>query len=121
NARRGESSGLSVELWLFANAFFSILALSLISLVGSLGAAGFILFGLAFCVVRFPSMIRDAAKYSHLLILPGYCLISTFWSSYPDITFRYSIQLLITLSLAIIFATSLSSKKLIRAIFYVYL
>lgn len=121
NARRGESSGLSVELWLFANAFFSILALMLIPLVGNLGAAGFILFGLAFCIVRFPSIVSDAAKYSHLLILPVYCIVSALWSNYPDITFRYAIQLLITLSIAIIFATSLSSTKLIRAIFYAYL
>ncbi len=111
----------SVETWRYVTAFLTILSLMLIPLIGSLGAVGFILFGILFCSVDFATVITKSFRYIYLLIFPLYCILSYVWSAYPDVTIRYAIQLFATLGVALVISSSLNSSKLISVIFYSYL
>jgi exopolysaccharide production protein ExoQ len=55
-----------------------------------------------------------------LLLLPVYCLLSTLWSQFPAITLRYSLQLGVTLAVAIVIACRVPAARLLRGIFLVY-
>ena len=92
-------------------------ALTFDPIIGSPSAAIFLLCGFALLVTDFGGSLHTLARWWPMLILPAYCLISTLWSQFPGNTLRYSIQLTITLALAVIIAQRVSPRSMLRIMF----
>lgn len=65
--------------------------------------------------------INELYNYKLLFILPAYCVLSTVWSNYPEVTIRYSLQLTLTLFIAVIVAISIKSRIVLTCTFYAQL
>ena len=119
--RRRGIAGPLVDIDLAAT--FTVLALSglvLNALVGSLAAMAFLGFGGLLLISDPQQSITLIARWWFLLLLPAYCMLSTLWSQYPEITLRASIQLMITLAIAVVMAGRVKPTTLVRALFVVY-
>ncbi len=113
-----ERRGISIDKLLFLCAFIAFVAVIFVPRFATAAAAVFMLSGLACAALNFRVTLYAVITYRYLLILPAYCIFSTLWSQYPDITFRYSLQLALTLLIALILANLLKSRVLIWCIFY---
>jgi Lipid A core - O-antigen ligase and related enzymes len=100
--------------------FIALSALVLNPIFRSLSAATFLGFG---CLLIASNIQHSAwlfARWWYLLLLPAYCLLSTLWSQYPELTLRYSLQLGLTLAIAIVIAGRITPTSLLRMLFVVY-
>jgi len=101
-------------------AFVALSALVLNPIFRSLSAATFLGFGCLLIVSNIHHSAYLFARWWYLLLLPTYCLLSTLWSQYPDLTLRYSLQLALTLAVAIVIAGRVGAPTLLRMLFVVY-
>jgi exopolysaccharide production protein ExoQ len=101
-------------------AFMALAALILDPLFGSRAALVFLVCGILLMATRPESSVHALARYWYLLILPAYCLVSTLWSQFPEASLRYSVQLALTMAVAIVVATRVSPGKLLHCLFGIY-
>lgn len=90
-------------------------------IIGTLGAAGFVLSVLVLAALRPSQTLHDILKFSPLLALPLLATVSTLWSPAPQATLRAALQVLITLAAAILIARRLSAQRMILCLFVGYL
>lgn len=119
--RGAEKRGVSVDQLLFICSVLAFFSVIFVPRFATAAAAAFMFFGLACAILNVRTTVYALITYRGLLILPGYCVLSVLWSKYPDITFRYSLQLSLTLFIALILANLLKSRDLIWGIFYAHL
>jgi exopolysaccharide production protein ExoQ len=100
--------------------FLALSALVLNPIFRSLSAATFLACGCLLIVSNIQHSAWLLARWWYLLLLPVYCLLSTLWSQFPDATLRYSIQLFLTLAIAIVIAGRVNAATLLRMLFIVY-
>lgn len=62
-------------------------------------------------------VVQGLSRSWILLLYPALAVASTFWSSDPDITFRYAIQFFITALAAILVATALAPRSFLAAVY----
>jgi exopolysaccharide production protein ExoQ len=98
----------------------ALMALALNAFFGTLAAAIFLLAGGLLVISNVPASIRALVGQPLMLILPAYCLLSTFWSQFSDLTLRYSVQLAITIAIAVVIAARVSPRLLLRILFVTY-
>lgn len=98
----------------------ALMALALNAFFGTLAAAIFLLAGGLLVVSNVPASVRALASQPLMLVLPAYCLLSTFWSQFPDLTLRYSVQLAITIAIAVVIAARVSPRLMLRVLFVTY-
>jgi exopolysaccharide production protein ExoQ len=108
---------VDVAEWLTCLAF---MALALNAFFGSRAAAIFLAAGGLLILSNIPAAVRAIWRQPLLLILPTYCLLSTFWSQFPDLTLRYSVQLAVTIGIAIVIADRVSPRLMLRVLFVTY-
>jgi exopolysaccharide production protein ExoQ len=108
---------VDIAEWLTCLAF---MALALNAFFGSRAAAIFLAAGGLLILSNIPASVRAAWRQPLLLVLPAYCLLSTFWSQFPDLTLRYSVQLAITIGIAIVIADRVSPRLMVRVLFATY-
>ncbi|WP_375450187.1 O-antigen ligase family protein [uncultured Devosia sp.] len=104
-------------------AILTVLALSALvlnSMFGSLSALLFLVFGAALLVSNIEHTAFMLTRWWFVLLLPGYCMLSTLWSQYPDNTLRYSAQLMLTMAISVVIAGRVAPPTLLRALFVVY-
>ncbi len=101
-------------------AFGAIAALVFNELVGTLAALAFLLCTAALFLSNFRHSLSALARWWPLLLLPGYCVASVLWSSYPDLTLRLSLQLSATVAMAVLLASRLDVRALLRCLFAAY-
>jgi exopolysaccharide production protein ExoQ len=98
----------------------ALTALVLNPLFGSLAAYIFLLAGGLLFVSNVQHSTRSLLQYWFVMLLPAYCALSAFWSDYPPETFRAAIQLALTLGIAVMIATRLPPRLLVRCLFIVF-
>lgn len=98
-------------------AFVALAALVFSPRLGSLSALLFILAGGTLLVSDIEGTLRALAQRWYLLCLPAYCLISVFWSQFPGNTFYYGTQFAFTVAVAVVLATRVEPRSLLRAVF----
>jgi exopolysaccharide production protein ExoQ len=108
---------VDVAEWLTCLAFT---ALALNALFGTLAALIFLIAGGLLILSNIPASARAIWRQPLVLILPAYCLLSTFWSQFPDMTLRYSVQLAITIGIAVVIADRVSPRLMVRVLFVTY-
>ncbi|MGB3313718.1 MAG: O-antigen ligase family protein, partial [Albidovulum sp.] len=122
-AERHNGIGQRVGLSVCPNAALVTLALGAllwIPVIGSAGALGFLAAG-GLLMARNPAATVSAlSRYWFVLLLPLYCLASSLWSDYPGITFRFSLQLLATVVIAVTAATRLAPATFHRVLFLIF-
>lgn len=106
------------------NAVLAVLAMGALVWVPVLNTAGALLFlasgGLL--MLRNPgATAAGALRFWYVFALPLYCLASTFWSDYPGLTFRFALQLLVTVAIAVTIATRVAPVTFLRCLFMVFL
>ena len=78
--------------------------------------AGFVL------LFRSPTTgLQILVKHWFILMIPGFCLLSTLWSDYPPQTLRFSIQLLLTFMIAIAVGRLISPRSAVKIMYFVML
>ena len=107
--------GVSVPL-----TFVALGALVLDPLFGSLAALVFLLAGGLLLLVSPALAVRALLRHWYVLVLPAYCLVSALWSQYPMLTVRYSVQLGITVAIAIVVAYRVAPATFLRCLFGIY-
>ena len=95
----------------------AFIALTFDPILGTPSAAMFLLCGLALFLTDAMGSLKTLVRWWPMLILPTYCVLSTFWSQFPSTTSRYSIQLFITLALAVIIAQRVAPRSMLRIMF----
>ncbi|TNC49144.1 O-antigen ligase family protein [Rubellimicrobium rubrum] len=99
---------------------FVFLSLLFTAWFGTLAALAF-LATLMLLILRSPrESATDLIRFWPVLLVPGWCLLSWFWSNYPSVTLRYGIQLAMTFVVAIVMASRLSPRTFLRAAFGAY-
>ncbi|MDV6331084.1 O-antigen ligase family protein [Asticcacaulis sp. 201] len=106
--------------WDFVFICGAIIAITLEPIFKSASALLFILFVLIVLFRHIGKTVLALGKFWYLLILPFYCLISIFWSLHPGDTFKYSLELIITLAFAIVIATRISANDFLKILFYAF-
>jgi len=101
-------------------ASLALAALVLNPMFGSLSALAFLGCGGLLIITNIHHSAWLFARWWFLLLLPAYCVLSTLWSLFPPITLRYSIQLALTMAIAIVIAGRVSTPTLLRSLFIVY-
>lgn len=103
--------------------FGAVALMSLVAtqIIGTLGAAGFILSVLVLAGLRPSQTAQDIVKFSPVLALPALAMVSTLWSPTPQLTLRAALQVLITITAAILIARRLSSHRMMLCLFVGYL
>lgn len=102
-------------------AAFALIGLVFVVRLGALGALMFLGSGLLL-VVRHPrTALAELRGYALLWPLALWCLASVFWSNYPDLTMRYSVQLILSFAIAIAMANRLSPLAFLKVVLVVYL
>jgi len=96
------------------------IALVLNPLLGSLAALIFLGAGGLLFLSNVQHSVRALLQYWFVMLIPAYCALSAFWSDYPPETFRASIQLALTLGIAVLIATRLPPRILVRCLFIVF-
>ena len=91
-------------------------ALNFTPLLGSKAALVFLLMCLALVLRRPGDIAKESVGAGALWLLVGWCILSTFWSNAPGLTLRYSIQLALTVAIAVSAAYRLSTTSLLRVI-----
>ncbi|MEZ5778660.1 MAG: O-antigen ligase family protein [Paracoccaceae bacterium] len=92
-----------------------------IPVLKTIGAVLFLAAGGLLLVRDVGATVKVLARFWYVLLLPLYCLASSLWSDYPALTFRFSLQLLMTVAIAIVIATRLSPASFHRVLFVVFL
>ncbi len=95
----------------------AVLALAATGIIGTLGAAAFILLALTLAGLRPSATGRDLIRFAPLLILPLLAILSTTWSDAPERTLRAGLQLLVTIVAAISVSRGLSARAMILVLF----
>jgi len=108
---------VNVAEWLTC---LALTALALNAFFGTLAALIFLIAGGLLILSNIPGSVRAIWRQPLVLILPAYCLLSTFWSQFPDMTLRYSVQLAITIGIAIVIADRVSPRLMVRVLFVTY-
>ncbi len=86
----------------------------------SAGALVFLACGSALVARRLQFHIQLSLKYWYILALPIFCLLSSVWSEYPALTFRFSLQLMATVGIAISIASAVSARVFCQTLFALY-
>ncbi len=100
--------------------FTALSALILSPFFGSLAALIFLVFGLLLIAVSLEKNLQAFLRYWYILLIPLFCLTSVLWSQFPSLTMRYSIQLTVTLLIAIAIGASVTPASLLRCMFGAY-
>lgn len=100
--------------------FAALAALILNPLFGSLAALIFLLSGGLLLATRPFHALSALVRFWYVQILPAYCLLSVLWSQYPSQSLRYSIQLALTVCIAVVIANRVAPLTLLRCLFGIY-
>jgi len=101
--------------WILA--FVTFAGLTILSMVGSVGALVFILTSVLLGVRRLPRLLEGAYRNHLLFILPLLFLLSMLWSDYPMTTLRAATQYFVTVLAAVSLASCINSRVLASASF----
>lgn len=110
-APRSESS---LTFWL---AIVAVLALAVTALLGTLAALAFIVVALLMIAAEPRQAATAIMRFSPLLLIALLAMASTLWSDSPQRTLRAAIQLLLTMTAAILVAQRLEARTLIATLF----
>ena len=100
--------------------FIALSALILNTIFGSLSALMFLGCGCLLIVSNIHHSVYMFTRWWFLLLLPAYCMLSTLWSQFPENTFRYSAQLMLTLAIGVVIAGRVTTPTLLKSLFIVY-
>ncbi|EBA11547.1 O-antigen ligase family protein [Roseobacter sp. CCS2] len=101
-------------------AFLALCGLVFVPVLGSMGALMFLGAGCALLVRRLQMQVSLCLTYWYIIALPAFCLLSTVWSEYPAATFRFSLQLIATMVIAVTIAATTSARVFARILFGLY-
>lgn len=101
-------------------AVLALCGLVFVPVLGTYGALAFLAAGCALLVRRAPILLTLCLKYWYLLALPAFCLLSAVWSQYPAVSFRFGMQLMATVMIAIVIASTTSAQAFGRILFALY-
>lgn len=90
-------------------------------LFGGLAALVFLACGGLLMVTNVLHTVQSLARFWYVLLLPAYCALSTLWSQDAAETLRGSIQLGISLAIAVVIACRVPPRTLVRILFGVFL
>lgn len=113
-ARRSIASGDTTDTLI---AGLGVLLLIAAGIVGTYAALLFIVSALLLAARRPMESLRCLVRYSPLLLLPLLALASTAWSDAPERTSRAALQLLLTITAAILVSNRLSAREMIGTVF----
>ncbi len=118
----GGSAHLSLIV-LKPDVIFAAIALAglvFVTVLGKLGAMLFLGAGTLMMIRHRASLLPILWRHWFILALPVFCMLSTVWSIYPEITLRFGVQLLATVVIAIMIARSVTSREFTRLLFALY-
>jgi len=100
--------------------FLAFAALVLNPIFRSLAALTFLACGGLLIITNVPRSLDSLTRWWIVLLLPAWCLLSTLWSQFPELTLRYGLQLAFTLVVAVVVTGRVSVSTLMRGLFIVY-
>lgn len=92
-------------------------SLVFVSYLGRNGVVIFLLTGLFLLARRVDLSWREFSDYWWLFLLPIWCILSSLWSEYPELSLRHGTQLLITFMIAVTLANRLAPVTFLRVQF----
>jgi exopolysaccharide production protein ExoQ len=93
-----------------------LLALLFVFQLGSISALAFLACGLVLVVLRPMAILDETSRYGWIYLLPVWCVLTMFWSTYPELSLRYGVQLGLTVVFAVTMAARLPPAVLVRLI-----
>jgi exopolysaccharide production protein ExoQ len=90
------------------------------TMFATLAVAAFLALGALLAVSNIELSVRSLVRGWPMLILPAYCLLSTLWSQFPDLTLRYGIQLALSVAIAIVISGRISATRLLPILFVTF-
>ena len=106
---------VSVDLLLAAVA---LAALIYVPWIGTKSALLFLLTGLGLMAMRPARSANEFVSAWFLFVLPIYCTATALWSQYPGLSFRFGIQLTITVAITIAVAKRLPPRIFVWLLFF---
>ena len=100
--------------------FVALTSLIFNTLFGPFAALLFLISGGVLLLTRPMASLQAVLRFWYLLILPLFCLLSVLWSQFPVLSLRYSVQLAITIVIAIAIANRISAAAFLRCLFGIY-
>ena len=94
----------------------ALVALDYISKFNSKAALLFLVATLLFVLRRPKEILSEVYAARALWLLVGWCLLSVFWSNYPDVTLRYAIQLAFTFAIGISAGYRMSPTNILKTV-----
>lgn len=91
----------------------AVLSLVATAVAGTLGAVAFISATALLFAAAPQTAARDLLRYSPLLLIPAFAMLSTIWSDAPERTMRAGLQLLLTFAAAIMICRKISASSMI--------
>lgn len=101
--------------------FICLISIVLAEYFLAYSAAIFLTSGILLIAINFRSVLYNTIRNMWLLILPLYCLISVYWSDFPQVSLRNSTQLIATVVIAISLAVVINPNKLLDSLFWMFL
>lgn len=115
--RRAPRRGLTIR-WTpdVVIAFFTILGLTLLPLLGSKGALMFLMGGMILMVTGPDRVFRAARREWLLIAMATWCLVSFAWSDYAGVSLRYGIQLMLTILISLTICQRIGPQALVKIV-----
>lgn len=98
----------------------ALAALILNPLFGSRAALLFLLAGSLLVISKPFASMQVLVRHWYLFALPAFCALSVLWSDYPSNSLRHSIQLALTIAVAIVIAGRVAPIAFVRCLFWIY-
>ncbi|KJS40544.1 MAG: polysaccharide polymerase [Roseovarius sp. BRH_c41] len=95
----------------------AVAALVLVPMLRTYGALLFLIAGVLLCARHWTRVAAVCLNYWYLLCLPAFCLMSFAWSQFPGLSFRYGLQLMVTMVIALMIVTRISPRLFGRLLF----
>ena len=103
-----------------AFAFYLFVTMLFINQLGTIGAVLFCLLAVAYAVKRAERIPYVIVTRALLLPIPVLAVISTLWSVSPVDTLKYSLELAVTIGIALLFAVTPKPESILRGVFLAF-
>ncbi|MEO1139424.1 MAG: O-antigen ligase family protein [Pseudomonadota bacterium] len=108
---------LKPDAILAASAMFGLV---FVPVLGTLGALMFLISGCALLIRRWRMQLGLCIRFWPIILLPVFCMVSAIWSEYPIVSFRFGVQFMATVLIAITIAATISARAFGQVLFGLY-
>lgn len=98
----------------------ALFGLVFVTVLGKFGALLFLAAGAILLIRHVRALFAITRQNWYILALPAFCILSALWSIYPETSARFGVQLMATVLIAIMIASTVSARDFTRLLFALY-